>query len=277
MKENRKRKLRHLITEETSGEENPEHLLSSSKPSFVFVKESIVNCITFEILESIFSEARIAPYKNEKFSPNDVLSHYHRNILLSESLFPTLHYFEICFRNKIDQVLISLYGENWLIAQPKTLYTSPQNKEHIKRIYSKLQHHNKNQPSHNDVLAQMTFGFWVSFFQKRYDPSIWHRKYALKIMFPNILNKYRKRNYLEEKLLTIKSLRNRIAHHEPIANSHVDHLHSTHAICHTLIGGMSSDALSFLQRIDRFPQTYKRIFPKKSSIDSKVLDYEKVI
>jgi hypothetical protein len=110
--------------------------------------------LTFEHLNAIFSKARISPYFQEGDDAHGALAKYNANITLSEAMIPTLHYFEICLRNRIDQIIKKYYTENW------------------------------------------------------------HRKDTIKIIFPNLPRIHRKRSYIEHKLLQIKEIRNRIAHHK---------------------------------------------------------------
>jgi abortive infection bacteriophage resistance protein len=104
----------------------------------------------------------------------------------------------------------------------------------------------------------MTFGFWCSFFHKKYDPIIWHRKDTFKIIFPNLPRINRKRSYIEGKILKIKEIRNRIAHHEPVWNRKISILNA-HIMCHELIEAISFDAINMLRMIDRFPKIYESI------------------
>lgn len=212
--------------------------------------------VTFDILNSTFSKARISPYLKKGDSAEQVLAKYHANIVLSEAMIPTLHYFEICLRNHIDQVIKKYYGQNWLINIPHQLIISDQDIKKIESITSKVRRESKREPLHDDIVAQMTFGFWCSFFHRKYDPSIWHRKDALKIIFPNLPRANRKRPYIETRILTIKEIRNRIAHHEPVWNRKVS-IVTAHTMCYELIQAMSKDAVEMLKTIDRFSTVYQ--------------------
>lgn len=61
--------------------------------------------ITFNHLKYLFSESRILPYFQEKDTPAEVLRKYHSNIIVSEAMIPTLHYLEICLRNRLARNL----------------------------------------------------------------------------------------------------------------------------------------------------------------------------
>lgn len=214
--------------------------------------------ITFDILNSIFSKARIAPYLKDGDHAKHVLNKYHANIALSEAMIPTLHYLEVCFRNRVDQVISKHYTSNWLTNIPPQLMVTDQDVIKINKLVLKIRRENKKEPTHNDIVAQMTFGFWCSFFHRKYDPALWHRKDSLKIMFPNLPRANRKRIYAEVRLLIIKEVRNRIAHHEPIWN-HKYSIIAAHTMCHELIQAMSKDAIEMLKDIDRLPSVYQQL------------------
>jgi hypothetical protein len=209
----------------------------------------------FEVLNKNFSKARILPYVKEDGVVEEILSKYHANILLSEAMIPTLHYFEVCLRNRIDQFIQENYYKNWLVTPPDELISD----KYIKKIETivKVGEKRKKIQTHDDILAQLGFGFWCSFFQPKYDPILWHRKDALKNMFPNLSRIDRKRIKIEKKILKIKHIRNRIAHHEPIWDPTLS-IRSTHAMCHELIGAMSIELQNMLKPIDRFPIIYQK-------------------
>jgi hypothetical protein len=211
--------------------------------------------MTFQILYSIFSEARLSPYLKNGDNPAQVLSQYHANTMLSEAMIPTLHYLEVCLRNRLDQVLKQYYGPNWLMNPSHHAIIADQDSKKINEIFFKLQRENKREAVHDDIVAQMTFGFWCSFFHRKYDPMIWHRKNTFKTIFTHLPRIHRKRSYIETKILKIKNIRNRIAHHEPVWNRQISIL-SAHRMCYELIEAMSCDAINMLKMIDRFPEIY---------------------
>jgi hypothetical protein len=102
-----------------------------------------VKTVTCEILNSIFSKARLSPYLKNGDSPNQVLEKYNANIILSEAMIPTLHYLEICLRNRIDQVLKKYYTTNWLMNPSHNLIIPEQDTKKINEIIAKIQRENK--------------------------------------------------------------------------------------------------------------------------------------
>lgn len=214
--------------------------------------------LTFDTLYSIFSKARMQPYLRNNDDPKQALKRYHDNIRLSEAMIPTLHYFEICLRNRMDYILKKYFSSSWLLQPPSHLMLSEQDKKKIEDVILKTRKISKREPHHDDIVAQMTFGFWCAFFHRKYDPVIWHRKDAIRTVFPNLLRHNRRRTHVEDKILILKEIRNRIAHHEPVWNRKISIL-DAHTVAHELIFAMSLDAVSLLKAIDQFPSIYAKL------------------
>jgi hypothetical protein len=211
-------------------------------------------------LEEVFSKKRLSSYsQNKEFS---VLEKYHANILLGNALVPSLHYLEIILRNRLDQSLKLLYHANWLLDPPKELCLGKKNLEKLKEIALKFEKKKKRKPTNDDVVAQLSFGFWCSFFRKKYDPILWQRKGFIKSVFPNLERYKRKRKLIESKMLQIKEIRNRIAHYEPVWNQ--NNVVPCYKACRNLIYCMSTEGSRCLTKIDHFLEVWadlQRIVP----------------
>ena len=218
--------------------------------------------LDIELLNHLFSKARLSSYLSDGDDARQIIVKYNANISLSEAMIPALHYFEILFRNRLDQAIQKYYGSNWLLEQPKELMISDKNKQIITEISGSVRQNHRRICSHDDIVAGMTFGFWCSFLHRKYDPIIWQRKEAVKIIFPNLARIERKRSTLEEKIFKIKDLRNRIAHYESILNLNPI-LKNYYTSCRGLIEAISNEAPKMLKDIDRFPKVYQSIFGKK--------------
>jgi len=174
-------------------------------------------------------------------------------------MLPILHYFEICLRNRIDQLFKKNYASDWLINVPSELMLSQEDLRKIEKVILRLRRETNKEPTHDGIVPNMTFGFWRSFFNKKYDTVIWHRKNSITSVFPNLQHNHRRRFYIEHKLLNIKELRNRIAHHEPIWNQR-NLVYLGYDACKELIHAISAEALVMLKAIDRFSLIEKNLF-----------------
>lgn len=211
-----------------------------------------------EILEELFSKARMLPYFKQDDTKKLPLAHYHENIIVSEAMLLTLHYFEVCLRNRIDKIIKSYFGSDWILTSKSNLLISGKDLFKIKEIIMKLSKTRGVAPSHDDIIGQMTFGFWCAFFHKKYDPILWHKKDSLKKLFPYMPRKHRSRAYVEPIILKIKEIRNRIAHHEPVCNQKIT-IVEVYYLCQELIRAMSTEASSMLVEIDRFPSVCEKL------------------
>jgi len=199
-----------------------------------------------------FSKSRLYAYMLPGEGIEQAFARYQNNIRLGESLVPALHYLEIILRNRLDQAIGNIYGKNWMISVPPGLRMDEGNLEKLGSASRHFQYEKRATPNHDDLVAHMAFGFWSSFFHKRYDEQLWHRKYFAAQVFPYMKHDHRSRNVTKPKLQVIKAIRNRIAHHEPIWNWKPG-AKVVHTLCLELIGAMSQVAIEKLKEVDRFP------------------------
>ncbi len=75
----------------------------------------------------------------------------------------------------------------------------------------------KRQITPGKLVAELTFGFWTSLFDTRFERILWK---DLRLAFPRCPKKDRQRRNVSSKLNSIRKLRNRIFHHESIAWSY---------------------------------------------------------
>lgn len=204
-----------------------------------------------ESLIEVFSEVRLRAYKRPGEGDAQAFARYQDNIRVSESLLPALHYLEIILRNRLNKAIKQVYGEQWLVNLPTNLHMDEGNLAKLNAAKFHHQQEKRRPATHDDLVAHMTFGFWANFFHKRYDPSLWQRKHFTATVFPHLERDKRSRHLIKPQLQTIKELRNRIAHHEPIWNWQPGAA-AGHTLCIGLIGAMSQEALARLREIDKF-------------------------
>jgi hypothetical protein len=100
----------------------------------------------------------------------------------------------------------------------------------------------------DDVVAQLTFGFWVSLLSRTYHRTLWTP--ALHRVFPRTNPRALHQDYKH-----VLVLRNRIMHHEPI---HHRHLEADHQTVYRLLGQLSPDVVDELEPRDRVPHLLAR-------------------
>jgi len=207
--------------------------------------------MTQQPLKDIFPETRLAPYYKAGDDFVQAFARYQWNIQLAESMLPALHYLEVGLRNRLNVLIGIHYGQDWLITRPKILLSDEQGRI-LNEMRDRYLREKRREPNHDDLVSRMSFGFWFSYFHKRFDPILWHRKKAMETVFPYLPQSQRVRSYIQPKLGIIKEMRNRIAHHEPVWNT-TPSLYDVHQTCIELVAAMSPEAAQRLAEIDRFP------------------------
>ena len=112
---------------------------------------------------------------------------------------------ELALRNAVHDCVSAVHGRQWLgdrqVLQGNEL-------RRVDDARSQVRRERKN-PTADRVVAELSFGFWLSLFARRYD-GLWNA--VLNRAFtPTPL-----RRDLYARLAQLRDLRNRIAHHEPI-------------------------------------------------------------
>lgn len=206
-------------------------------------------------IERFLSVSRLAKYYRSGETPEQGFARYQWNVQLAEALLPSLNYFEVGLRNGIDHAISAIYYKDWLLKLPSGLKITTEDERKIGEFAREHQTDKGWAARHDDILAKLGFGFWAAFFHNRYDPILWQRPDALKTVFPHMQRTLRTRKYISPKIHQIRTLRNRIAHHEPIW--HMADVQSTYQTISELVLAMSTAAAQELVKIDRFPSIYQ--------------------
>jgi hypothetical protein len=221
--------------------------------------------MNFESFEAIISHERLNRYllacQGDK---RKALTLYRYNLQLSEALYSVVNCFEIALRNAIDKKLTANLGPNWLKDSIKEngIFTIPLlHKTHdiIDKAYTNL--HHKSKYSHPKLLAEMDFGIWKYMFSP-----VQYRQIGRDLLsiFPNKPKSSREKQYNQSYIFNeidrINSLRNRIAHHEPICFTTGTNVYGTHyalTVYHKILclfDWMGIDSAQYLYGIDHVKQ-----------------------
>lgn len=211
------------------------------------------NHIFFDELSIIFSEERLDGYLNHakcNNSKTDALIAYSWNIELSQSLYPALQILEITLRNSLHQALSTMFStEYWFDLS----FLHNREKKQVDQVKDDLRKENKKITS-GHVVAKLSFGFWTSLFDVRYEHGqvLWPK--LLRPAFPFLSKGHRTRIFLSRELNRIRFLRNRIFHHEPIW--HWKDLSEQHISIINMTNGLSPSASKYLNIFDQFQVVY---------------------
>ncbi len=177
------------------------------------VSETAVGCtsLSFEYdgtslaaLGDSFSAERLRTYlRLASGSHSDAMSMYARNVALASAFYGPLQTLEVALRNAVNNILTDSHGDFWF--DDSTLLKKNELKSGKRAIQGAGKHLTAGR-----VVAELNFGFWVALFAKGYEARLWrtnlHRLFEPQ---PN-------RHELHGQLDRLRTLRNRVAHHEPI-------------------------------------------------------------
>jgi hypothetical protein len=191
-------------------------------------------------IRDALSVPRFAPYLAKTSGDlSTAIQLYWWNVGVSAAFYAPLHCLEMALRNAVHQQLAVKFGRTdwWEVA--------PLNKSGLRIVedtQSKLA--TRARPSTaDDMVAELSFGFWVSFVSNTYHRSVWVP--CLHKAFPF----YRgRRRPLHSDLRTTLLFRNRIMHHEPI---HHRHLEADHRTILRLLGYLSPAMAAQLKSYDQ--------------------------
>lgn len=203
-------------------------------------------------LRRAISHERLDAYRQRGTSNDDaeLFAHYAWNMALSESLYTPLQCLEVNLRNSVhDAATVHFKTDTWFDL-PGVLY--PQEINKIQEAKGTLGKGKKPLDS-GRIIPELTFGFWTSLFDVRYEKILW--PWLLKPVVPNMPRHIRIRKNLSKRLNRVRTLRNRIFHHEPIW--HWRDLQSQHTDILEAITWVNPAMRVFVEQFDRFEVIYK--------------------
>ena len=168
-------------------------------------------------IHAALSGPRISTYLTaSRGNLQKALELYGWNARISAALMLPAHFAEIAVRNAVDEVLSELYGELWPWSRTLEMsLPSPRGP-----MFNQRRHLLDVRAKHGTtgkVIADMKFVFWAGMFTARHDGRLWVPH--IHSLFPGVhANEAAAtaRARIATDLNTIRVLRNRIAHHEPV-------------------------------------------------------------
>ncbi|MEU5367035.1 hypothetical protein ABZ354_26805 [Streptomyces sp. NPDC005925] len=166
---------------------------------------------------------------------------YWWNVEVSAALFGPLHCLELALRNALHGVLVRHH------ARPDWWTVAPLNERGLELVSNAQRScaRRLRRTTPDDMVAELTFGFWVSLLASGYDRQFWVP--VLHSAFPHYGGR---RDALHRKLTSLILLRNRVMHHEPV---HHRHLAADHDTIYRVLGYLSPELVKEAQVMDRFP------------------------
>ena len=177
-----------------------------------------------------------------------------RNTEISEALYGVVQCLEVTLRNAIHSHMTkAMNTEKWYDAFP---FQDSEMAE-IQQAKSKVVERPATLTA-GRVVAELKFGFWVRLFSHTYDKTLWvpHLRKLFPLKFDGM------RSYIHGRLVELKTLRNRIAHHERITCGKRD-VEKDYAELLETIGWMSKSMRQWTESTNCFPDRLARKIPKK--------------
>lgn len=173
---------------------------------------------------------------------------YWWNVEVSAAFYGPLHCCELAVRNTLNDRMCEGFGRaDWWTNAPLAPNGLRLVDKARRRCGETAVHQNRLMTA-DDVVAELSFGFWVSLVSRghAYDRNLWvpHLNRA----FPYYSGP---RRMLHRELQAMVLLRNRIMHHEPI---HDRPLADYHAQLYRVLGYITPDAANEAIALDRVPE-----------------------
>ena len=218
-----------------------------------------------ENLVRLFSSNRLNSYKyNSNDSASIVLERYLYNIEVSKSLYPLLSILEISLRNRINEAIEAVIMQNWLLKEINQQNILLSN-EHNKLLEAKQKLINKGHKNicKDDLIAELSLGFWIHLCTKKYKTMLWHKQGFFRIVFADYPNfsEFDKLSKVFPILQLMLKLRNRIFHHEIIIN-HPYGIYNCYTDLRKLLSYISQDSLQYLDRVCDFKEVIAKQKPQ---------------
>ncbi|MER7133562.1 hypothetical protein [Streptosporangium saharense] len=188
------------------------------------------------------------PYRNAVFGDEEqAWKLYQWNIEVSEAFYCPLHCLEVSLRNAQHAELGAALGRSdwWAIAPLRE-----HERTRITKAERTLRAKGNTTPGADDVVAELSFGFWASLLSRAYDRHLWVP--VLHRAFPHYSGR---RRDLQDNMQAMVLLRNRVMHHEPI---HHRRLEADHAKIYRLLGYLEPAVVTWLRDFDRVPEVLSR-------------------
>ncbi len=134
------------------------------------------------------------------------------NAKLGEAFHIAIQAVEVSLRNSIGRTLLAEYGDRWWTDLRYLALLDHDRHQDLELVQRRIANRRLDQV-HGQIVAGLSFGFWVGMLQGRYNPSIWSGH--LRSTFPH-LPPEKGRKSLAKAVSQIATLRNRISHHEPL-------------------------------------------------------------
>lgn len=224
----------------------------------------------YKDFERFFSQKRLNRYLQAcQGDTRKAMALYRYNLRLAQELLTIVNCFEVSLRNAIDNILVPQFGSEWLkdSVAPQGIFSQPllyKTRRTIADALKKLR--SQGMYSHSKLLAQMDFGMWKYMYSPvQYALTNQSLLRAFPLKQRSTPQLHINQSYIFNELDKINTLRNRIAHHEPLCfptgQAVVDttYIRREYQKIQTLFAWMGIDSRSMLYGIDHVEKVCDKI------------------
>jgi hypothetical protein len=170
--------------------------------------------VQLQALQQAISPARLQTYlRQTHFNSRRALALYEWNTRAGAALYPVLQVNEVVLRNAVNAALLAAYGASWPTSAGFLRALPARERAGLEAETRNLKRRLGKPPTVGDVVAAQTYWFWVFMFTHRFEDRIWSRRFP--DAFPHAPH-HVSRAVVHQRAESIRRLRNRIAHHEPL-------------------------------------------------------------
>ncbi len=206
----------------------------------------------FEKLGRSISTDRLGTYLTAAgFNQDRALRLYIWNAHIGEAFHLPIQGAEVALRNSVNHALCAKFSPDWWSAPAFLSIADRERKADIDTALRRIDNRKKPRVT-GQVVANLSFGFWVGMLQPRYNSMIWSAH--LRAAFPS-LPEEKSRYDLAASARRIADLRNRIWHHEPIFRMN---LSEEYGAVMELLGWLCPIKMGWLRPHCRVPQLLRQ-------------------
>lgn len=175
-------------------------------------------------LRPTLSSDRIGTYLTASgFDEQRALKLYIWNAHIGEAFHVAIQGAEVGLRNRIDSGFSTVFGPEWWQNPAFLRNLDHEGAKDIETAKKRIRNRGSTL-STGQMIATLSFGFWVGALQPRFNPPVWASH--LRTSFPD-LPPSNSRYDLAAEAKRVRDLRNRIWHHEPIFRMNLSDEHAS--------------------------------------------------
>lgn len=178
---------------------------------------NITTSVSTELIQSLrttISPERWHTYERSAgYNQNRAHALYLWNASVGQSFHYPLQSVEVCLRNAIHRTLGGIYGNDWCNDPICRAALQQRQDQEISDAARRRYRMYRTAATTPQIVSSLTFGFWIATLKREYNQIIWtnHRQ----AVFPHLPDSVSMRD-VGRVGRTIKDLRNRIFHQEPL-------------------------------------------------------------